>query len=654
VTKNTKKQELNIDELINENDNSSRLRSPVGIIGIIITVIAVMMSLFHLVTAGLINMNVMQHRYIHYAFAVVLVFLLYPATTKNKIIKSKPTVLDWILAILSGGSAVYLYFGYESIVQKGTDFATIDIAMGTITIILLLEAARRSIGYQLPILSLIFFLYAYLGPSLPGILAHRGFSFSTLVERMYIGNDGIFGVALGVSAAYVFLFILFGAFLNGTGMSSLFTNMAIGAAGHRPGGPAKVSIIGSGTLGMINGSAIANVATTGVFTIPLMKKVGYKGKFAAGVEAVASTGGQITPPIMGSAAFVMAEFLGMPYKYVMVAAIIPAILYFVSLWFMVHLQAQKRGLAGLNKDELPSVKTELKKRGHLIIPVIILLVLLFADYTPIYSAFWAIISTYIVSLFRKETRMNLKTLINTLAEGAKGAAFIAIATAVVGIIVGVVSTTGLGLQLANVILSIAQGYLFPTLLLTMIACVVLGMGLPTTAAYIVAAIVATPAVIELGVEPIVAHMFVIYYASLSNITPPVALASYTGAGISGSNPTQVSWVALQLGAAGFLVPFIFVYSPDLLLEGSGIASLILAIITAVIGVYTLSLSIIGYWKLNIKMYNRLLLFIAALAMMHSGWLTDVIGILILLMVLLIQLKNQKQKYTEDEVSIQSN
>src|SRR5699024_1759199 len=305
--------------------------------------------------AGIITMNVMQHRYIHFAFAMVLVFLLYPAT-KNKSNQVIPSWLDWTFAILAGAGAVYVYIMYESIVQRGLKVTDIDILMGTLTIVLLFEAARRSIGYQLPVLSLLFLGYALLGPYLPGVFGHRGFSFSTLIERMYIGNDGIFGVALGVSAAYVFLFILFGAFLNGSGMSTLFTNMAIGVAGHRSGGPAKVAILGRGSLGMINGSAIANVATTGVFSIPYMKKVGYKGKFAAGVEAVASTGGQITPPIMGSAAFVMAEFLGMPYKYVMIAAIIPAILYFISLWFMVHLEAKRNGLKGLEKDQLPSIK----------------------------------------------------------------------------------------------------------------------------------------------------------------------------------------------------------------------------------------------------------------------------------------------------------
>lgn len=639
--------ETNYKELEQEYDSSSRFRSTKGKIGFIITIIAISMSLFHLVTAGIITMNVMQHRYLHFSFAIVLVFLLYPASNKKS--HSIPSLLDWLFASLSALGGLYIFSMYESIVERGLAVTNFDLVVGSITLILLFEAARRSIGYQLPVLSFIFLIYAYLGPYLPEFLSHRGFSYSMLIERMYIGNDGIFGVALGVSAAYVFLFILFGAFLNGSGMADLFNNMAVGVAGHRPGGPAKVSILGSGALGMINGSAIANVATTGVFTIPLMKKVGYRGKFAAGVEAVASTGGQITPPIMGSAAFVMAEFLGMPYKYVMIAAIIPAILYFVSLWFMVHFEAQKKGLSGLDKKNLPSVKKELIQRGHLVLPVILLLVLLFMDYTPIYAAFWAIISTYFVSMFRKETRMNLKTLLTTLEEGAKGAAFIAIATAIVGVIIGVVSMTGIGLQIANVVISLAQGYLLPTLFLTMIACVVLGMGLPTTAAYIVAAVVAAPALIQLGVQPMVAHMFIIYYASLSNITPPVALASYTGAGISGSNPTEVSWVALRLGAAGFLVPFIFAYSPALLLitDNINISQLLLAIATSIIGVYILGMSVIGYWKSNLNMINRLVLFSSSLLLMYSGWLTDIIGLALAIMVLFIagktkmEMQNQK-------------
>lgn len=641
-----KTKSIDVDELAKKYDTSSRFRVMKGKVGLGVAVIAVAMSIFHMLTAGVFTMNVMQHRAIHLTFAIILVFLLYPSFKKSN--SDRPTSFDYLLCLLGAVGTGYLAFMYEDIVRRGLNVTTLDITMGIITIVLLLEAARRSIGKQLPILAIIFLIYAYLGPYLPGPLAHRGFSFTTLVERMYLGNEGIFGIALGVSATYVFLFILFGAFLNGTGMSGLFTSIAIALAGHRPGGPAKVSILASASLGMINGSAVANVATTGVFSIPLMHKVGYRKRFAAGVEAVASTGGQITPPIMGTAAFIMAEFLGIPYTTVMLAAVIPAALYFTALWFMVHFEAKKTGLAGIPKEELPDIKLLLKQRGHLLLPIILLMAMMFMGYTPIYAAFFSIIATYFISLLRKETRMDLKTLWKTLEEGAKGAAFITMATGVVGIIIGIVSLTGIGLQLANVILSVAQGYLFPTLLLTMVACIILGMGLPTTACYIVAVIVAAPALVKLGVEPIVAHLFVLYFACLSNITPPVALASYTAAGVSGSNPSQVSWIAVRLGIAGFLVPFMFAFSPSLLLQDDNYVQVALSVGTALLGVYALGASVIGYWRVELNMAERVVLFAVALLLMAGGWVTDLVGIGMMGLVWLLQVKRVQAAYLVEE------
>ncbi|WP_249869604.1 TRAP transporter permease [Oceanobacillus saliphilus] len=642
-------EKIDVDQLAKKYDTSARFRHVKGKIGITITMLAIMMSVFHLLTAGVITMNVMQHRAIHLTFAIILVFLLYPAFKKSN--KERPSIIDYGLAILGAISVGYLGFMYEEIARRGLNVTTLDLIMGAITIVLLLEAARRSIGKQLPILAVIFLAYAYLGPYLPGILGHRGFSSTILIERMYLGNEGIFGIALGVSATYVFLFILFGAFLNGTGMSSLFTSAAVGIAGHRPGGPAKVSILASASLGMINGSAVANVATTGVFTIPLMNKVGYKKRFASAVEAVASTGGQITPPIMGTAAFVMAEFLGIPYTHVMIAAIIPAVLYFTALWFMVHFEAKKSGLVGIPRDQLPNVKALMKERGHLLLPIFLLLLLMFNGFTPIFAAFWSIVATYLVSMLRKETRMDIKTLLRTLEEGAKGAVFITMATAVVGIIIGVVSLTGIGLQLANIILSVSQGLMFPTLLLTMVACIVLGMGLPTTACYIVAVIVAAPALINLGVEPIVAHLFVLYFACLSNITPPVALASYTAAGVSGSNPTKVSWIAVRLGLAGFLVPFMFVYSPSLLIQGSSYIEIGLSIVSAILGVYLLGAAVIGYWIEKLKIYERVLLFSGSMLLMVGGLFTDLAGIILMAVILTLQLRRSKSSVGLDKNSL---
>lgn len=630
---------VDAEEIARKFDVESRFRNLTGKIGLIVAWIAVAMAVFHLVTAGIFPMVTSKHRAVHLAFALVLIFFMYPASKKSD--QKNPTIFDYVLAILGAVGAGYLVVMFDAIAQRGMTSTSMDLVMGLITMVIVLEAARRSIGRELPILALIFLAYAYLGPHLPGALAHRGYSLQTLIEQMYLGSEGIFGIALGVSASYIFLFILFGAFLNGTGMSGFFTNASMALAGHKPGGPGKVAILASGSLGMINGSAVANVATTGVFTIPLMHSVGYRKSFAAGVEAVASTGGQIMPPIMGTAAFIMAEFLGIPYTEVVIAAIIPAALYYVALWFMVHYEAVKTGLRGIPKDQLPDFKKLFKQRGHLLLPIVLLMYMLFDGYTPVYAAFYSIIATYLISFLRKETRMDMKTLFKTLEEGAKGAISIVAATAVVGYIVGVVSLTGIGLQLANMILVASNGILFLTLFMTMVACIILGMGLPTSACYIVGATVAAPALTQLGVEPITAHMFVLYFACLSAITPPVALAAYAGAGISGSNPTKVGWIAFRLGITGFLVPFIFAYSPGLLLQNPDYMVVGWAIITAIVGVFALATSVIGYWRDKLSMVERILLFAAAILMIKSGIKTDAAGIAILALVLILQLRRLK-------------
>lgn len=626
--------EIDLERIATQPDVIEVYSKTYGWIGWAIVAIAISMSLFQLATAVPVTMNAMQHRAMHLTFGMVLVFLMYP--TIPRLSGGRTNAFDITLSVLSAISFGYLVYMYEDIARRAMNVTTLDLSMGAIGIVLVLEGARRSIGYQLPLIAVICLAYAIAGPYLPDIIAHRGISVSSLIDRMYLGNEGILGIALGVSATYVFLFILFGAFLNGTGMSGLFTNAAVAVAGHRPGGPAKVSILTSGLLGMINGSAVANVATTGVFTIPLMEKVGYRKRFASGVEAVASTGGQFTPPIMGAAAFIMAEFLSIPYTDIIIAATIPAFLYFMALWIMVHYQARKAGLEGLRRDQLPALLPILRQRGHLLLPIFLLLALLFADFTPIFAAFYATIGTLAVSYLRKETRMSLRQIAEILTGAATGAVFIVMATAVVGIIVGVVSLTGIGLQLANGILTLAQGMLLPTLVLTMLACIVLGMGLPTTACYIVAVVVAGPALTRLGVEPLVAHLFVLYFAVLSNITPPVALASYTAAGVSGANPTEVSWTALKLGLAGFIVPFMFVYSPEILLQGDSFIANLRAACTAGIGVYVLAVGIIGFWFTRLTLVERLLLFAAAFGLMEGGLTGDTGGLLAIAVVAAVQ------------------
>lgn len=631
-------EKVDVEEIAKKYEVESRYRNIKGKVGLLVTAIAIAMSVFHLITA-VVPMVSTKHRALHLLFALVLVFLLYPGRKKSN--KEKPTVFDYFFAIVAAIATGYLVVMFDSIAIRGMSATTLDLVMGFITMVVVLEAARRSIGIELPLLSLAFLGYAYFGPYLPGGLAHRGYNLETLIKHMYIGSEGIFGIALGTSATYIFLFILFGAFLNGSGLSSFFTNLAMAIAGHRAGGPAKVSILASGTLGMINGSAVANVASTGNFTIPLMKRVGYSSRQAAGIEATASTGGQFTPPILGTAAFIMAEFLGIPYIQVVIAAIIPALLYYISIWVMVHYEAVKAGLLGIPKDQLPDLKKIFKERAHLLIPIFILLFMLLAGYTPTYSAFFSIIATFIVSYLRKSTRMSLKTLLKTLEAGAKGAITVAVATAVVGFVIGVVSLTGIGLKLANVILFFSNEKLFLTLVLTMIAAIVLGMGLPTAACYIVGATVAAPALVELGVEPIVAHFFVLYFACISAITPPVALASYAAAGLAGESPSKVAWTGVKFGIAGFIVPFIFVYSPDLLLQTEKNIGVIYALLTAIVGVFALGTAVVGHLFVRLAIIERLLLFVSALTLMYSGIKTDIIGFSLLLLVLLSQSRRRK-------------
>lgn len=632
---------IDVDELMRNYEVESRTRVLKGVVKKVVTIIAVIMSLFHLYMAGLGTLPTCKQRMIHLGLALLLIFLLYPFAKKNS--SKKHSILDYILGVMGLGVNLYLLLNIDAISMRAGLTTNIDLIVGGIAILLVLEAARRCVGVELPALAVLFLMYTYLGPYLPRAIAHRGYSIQRIIEHMFISAEGIYGVALGVSSTYIFLFILFGAFLGETGLSKLFTNISMALAGHKPGGPAKVSIIASGFLGMINGSAAANVVTTGAFTIPLMKKIGYKSYFAGAVEAVASTGGQIMPPVMGAAAFIMAEFLGVSYKTIMLSALIPAILYYVALWANVHLEALKLGLSGLAKENLPKAGKELKENGHLLLPIVLLVYLICTDYTPAFAAFYSILSLIVLSSLRKHTRMNLLSLFNSLEMGAKGALGVAIACAVVGIIVGVITITGLGLQLANMILTISGGLLVPTLFLTMVACVILGMGLPTSAAYIVAGTVAAPAMIKLGVLPITAHLFVLYFAVLSAITPPVALAAYAGAGISGAEPTKVGWTAARLGLAGFIVPFMFVFSPGLIFQASSFWVIIFNFATATIGVICLSGAIQGFMVRRANIAFRVVLFISAILLIHGSILTDGIGIILLVLILAVQKAKKRQE-----------
>ncbi len=621
---------VDVEETLKKYDSESRFMDVSGLNAKLVSVVAVAMSTFHLYIASpLGKMPSNKVRLLHLAFVLCLIFLLFPIFKKKDGTAVKFMFADYILAAAGVAVNIYLFIYIDAISMRAGVMHTTDIVMAVLTVLLVLEAARRCIGKEMCILAILFLCYAYFGPYLPGPLMHRGFSIKRLAEHMYISPEGIYGIPLGVSATVIFLFILFGAFLSETGLSEFFTNVSMAVAGDKVGGPAKVSIITSGLLGMINGSAAANVVTTGAFTIPLMKSLGYKSYYAGAVEAVASTGGQIMPPVMGAAAFIMAEFLGVSYRFIMITALIPAILYYTSLWINVHFEAKRLNLSGMPKDKLPNAIAEMKKSGHLIIPIILLVTMLLMNYTPSYAAFFSIVCLVFVSFFRKSSRLHLNKLLGALISGAKQGLSVAIACAVVGLIVGVVSITGIGLQLANVIITLAHGHLLMTLILTMVACVVLGMGMPTSAAYIVAATVATSALTTIGVRAEIAHMFVLYFAALSAITPPVALASYAGAGIANASPTKVGWTAVRVGMLGFIIPFMFVYSPALLMMDSTPLRIIQAFISSCVGCICLGAATQGYMLTNLHFTMRAALFAAALLMIKSGSATDLIGVAIL-------------------------
>lgn len=567
-----------------------------------------------------------QLRAIHLGFVLPLVFLVYPLRKKTK--RTSPAIGDVLLAAASVCCLVHMYTRYETFSTTGASMTQLDFAVGVIAMILIGEATRRTAGWSLVILSAFFLFYARFGNLFPGGFRIVPFSTSRIVYTMFYTDTSIFGTVLGVSATYIFLFILFGAFLGENKSSEFFTDLALAAAGDKPGGPGKVAVLSSALMGSVSGSAVANVATTGTITIPLMKRVGYQSHFAGAVEAVASTGGQILPPVMASAAFIMAEMLGTSYLTVIKAALIPAVLYYVACWIMLDVEARKNHLVGLPKDELPLLKVILKTRGHLALPLIILIVLLVMGKTPLFAGFWGIISTIAISACSKETRMSPRTILVALREGALSALSVAMPCAIVGIIVGVCSMTGVGVMMAGNIIRFANGNVLLAAILTMLACVILGMGLPTAACYITAAVVIAPALVRMGVNPVVAHMFVLYYSVLSSLTPPVALASFAAAGIAEAPVTKTSFASLKLGLTGFIVPYIFLFSNILLLQGEYTAlELVWTVITALVGVLILSMGLQRYcYTIGTVSYPESFLYlVSAICVMIPGIATDAAG-----------------------------
>lgn len=615
----------------------------------LVSLLSVGLALFHLITSFTGPLITLQHRALHTGVILALVFLLYPS--RKKAPQQRASVIDLLLALLSIATIVYIIVDFMGIVGRAGLPNREDIIFSFLIVMLVLEGGRRVVGTGLTVLCGLFLLYAVFGRYLPRIIAHRGYSFDDILTYMYLTTEGIYGTAIGVSATYIFLFILFGAFLNRTGMGQLFNDTAMAIAGRSSGGPAKVAVISSGFLGSINGSAIANVVTTGSFTIPLMKRTGYSKNFSGAVEAAASVGGQILPPVMGAVAFIMAETLGMKYAHIALAAIIPGVLYYIGVITMVHLRAKKRGLQGMSRKDLPNIKSIMIERGHLLIPLGILIYMLFGGFTPIYAAATAIISTVIIAMFRATTRMNLKSIFQALEEGTRSALGVAMACAMVGIIVGVASLTGFGLKMTTAILYLGNDMLLLTLFFAMLSSLILGMGLPSIPTYIITSSMAAPALVQFGIEPFVSHMFVFYFGILANLTPPVALAAFAGAGLSGGEPNKTGFISLKLAAAGILIPYVFVYSPELLLQGAGFGEIVWITITAIIGIITLGAALEGYLLTNINLFLRIMSVACAVTLVIPGLLSDAIGLALLVILIVTQvLQWKRNKNTEESIA----
>jgi len=636
-------------------DKESDYRTLTGITGKLIAAFAISFSVFQLYTAIFGVFDAMIQRSIHLAFGLSLIYLLYPTSKKWRRDKIHP--FDALLAVFGAAAPLYVVVFYQSLVTRAGTATLFDIIAGIIGILLVLEAARRVVGIPIVVIAVVFVTYAFIGPYIPGTLGHRGADIETLVGHIFFTTEGVFGIPIGVSSTFIFLFILFGAYLEKTGLGQLFIDMANAVAGWAAGGPAKVAVLSSALMGTVSGSSVANVVGTGSFTIPMMKKLGYKPEFAGAVEATASTGGQLMPPIMGAAAFLMAEFTNIPYRRIIGAAAIPALLYYFGVWAGVHFEAKKLGLKGIPREELPKFKRIVLDRGHLIIPLIAIIYLLVTGFTPMKAALWAIILSIGSSMLKKNTRISLFDIIKGLESGARGALGIIAATACAGIIIGVVTQTGLGLKLGSSLVTLANGNLLLTLFFTMITSLVLGMGVPTTANYVITSTITAPAVIMILMQQsglpagslipaaiiLPAHMFAFYFGIIADVTPPVALAAFAGAGIAKANPMKTGFQASKLAVAAFLVPYIFVLNPQMLLFNIEPLPMVWMIITSLVGIISVAASVSAFLLARMSLIERILFFIGGVLLVTPGLVTDVIGAVLILVAIIIQLKKRPRQ-----------
>ena len=709
--------------LIRKYDAESNFRGLKGRTAFLVVLLCVILSLFHVYTAGFGLLNEVTHRTLHLSFVLGLVFLVFPRRQHSNEIQSwafglsfaafymfltlqlvnafssqlgfwggtglvslaaligltalpvkwmkgfgdKPSFLDWPLALVAGGISLYLVIFFKEIFIENVGFPVLgDYIMGLLAIIMVTEATRRTMGETLPVIGMLSLLYALVGPWLPGVFAHRGYGIVRMVEHLYLGTEGIYGLAVGVVATYVFHFVLFGVMAQFSGLGQLFIDLATILAGRYSGGPAKVSVVSSGFFGMISGSPIANTVTTGAFTIPMMKQYGFSARFASAVEASASCGGQVTPPIMGASAFVMAEMLGIPYNEIILIAIVPALFHYVAILCMVHLEAKRKGLKGIESEKIPQLKKVIKRSWHLMIPLTVMVTLLLLQFTPYLAAFWGIILTVVCSYIPVVTNhigigeldgsstITPRKLIEGLDLGAKSALAIGAACACVGFILGVMTLTGLGFKFSGAVLDLStrigntlsdivpfglvsapSATLFFGLLMVAIACIIMGAGIPTTPCYIILASIAGPALNDLGVALVATHFFVFYYGVLADVTPPVALAAYAGAGIGGADPMKTGTTAFRLSMGKALVPFMFVYAPSLLFINFSWFEFITAFASGLLGVYALSVAYIGFFRTPVARFRKYLLIAGGLCLISPNLIMITFGALIVLLILVM-------------------
>jgi TRAP transporter 4TM/12TM fusion protein len=713
--------ETEIEAIIKKYDAESNFRNLAGFTAMVSRVACICLSLFHVYTAGFGLLNEVAHRTVHLSFVLGLVFLIFPRRRSygkpmpwvfglgfsalylfltwqltHRIADDVPqwanialygviglicltalpleqlrgfgdrlSIADWPLALAGSGISLYLVIFFHEIFVENIGFPKpSEYIMGLLAIVMVSEAARRTMGETLPLVGALALLYGLLGPHLPDVLAHRGYDIVRIVQHLYLGTEGIYGVAVGVVATYVFHFVLFGVLAQASGLGQLFIDLATMLAGRFIGGPAKVSVVSSGFFGMISGSPIANTVTTGAFTIPMMKKRGFTPVFAGAVEASASCGGQVTPPIMGASAFVMSEMLGIPYNEIILIAIAPAFFHYLAAILMVHLEAKRLGLEGLRPDEIPKFLPTMKRSWHLMIPLSVMVTLLIMQFTPYLAAFWGIILTVICSYIPpimkrlgfsgmdEEGLLTPRRLLLSLENGARAALGIGAACACVGFILGVITLTGMGFKFSGAVLQISSSMghlvsmlvpfnlistgaasLFFGLIMVALACILMGTGIPTTPCYIILASIAGPAMMDMGIPLLATHFFVFYYGVLADVTPPVALAAYAGAGIAGSDPMKTGLTAFKLSMGKGLVPFMFVYAPSLLLINFTWTEFSIVMLSGILGIFALSVAFIGYFIRNTRMWENAILIIGGLFLVGNHLVMIVTGAVMVMLVL---------------------